>query len=56
MWLQGKAKEIILFDEGSDFLLLCEADLVITGVGKAGIIKPDMLKAEGRLSIGSKKR
>ncbi len=46
VWLQGKAKEIILFDEGSDFLLLKEANLVITGVGKAGIIKPDMLHEE----------
>ncbi|MBI2035502.1 MAG: bifunctional 5,10-methylenetetrahydrofolate dehydrogenase/5,10-methenyltetrahydrofolate cyclohydrolase [Candidatus Liptonbacteria bacterium] len=46
VWLQGKAKEIILFDEGSDFLLLKEANLVISGVGKAGIIKPDMLNEE----------
>ncbi len=45
-WLEGKAKEIILFDEGSDFLLLREADLIITGVGGGGIVKPDMLKDE----------
>ncbi|MDP1689223.1 MAG: bifunctional 5,10-methylenetetrahydrofolate dehydrogenase/5,10-methenyltetrahydrofolate cyclohydrolase [bacterium] len=42
----ARCKEILLFDEGSDFLLLREADLVISGVGKAGIIKPEMLKSE----------
>lgn len=46
LWLQGKCKELLLFDEGSDFLLLKEANLVISGVGKAGIIKPDMLQEE----------
>lgn len=45
-WLQGRCKEILLFDEGSDFLLLREADIVVTGVGRAGVIKPDMLRGE----------
>lgn len=40
----GKAKEIYLLDEGSDFEILKQADLVISGVGQAGIIKLDMLK------------
>ncbi len=43
-WLIGKTKEIYLLDEGSDFGILKQADLVISGVGKAGLIKPEMLK------------
>jgi len=43
-WLIGKVKEIYLLDEGSNFEILKQADLVITGVGKAGLIKPEMLK------------
>lgn len=42
----ARCKEIILIDLGSDYSLLKEADLVITGVGKAGLIKPEMLKRE----------
>lgn len=43
-WLVGKAKEIAIFDEGSDLSELKKYDLVITGVGKAGIVKPEFLK------------
>lgn len=44
VWFLGKAKEIIVLDKGSDFALLREADLVISGVGKPGLIKSAMLK------------
>ncbi|MDI6734565.1 MAG: bifunctional 5,10-methylenetetrahydrofolate dehydrogenase/5,10-methenyltetrahydrofolate cyclohydrolase [Patescibacteria group bacterium] len=47
-WLMGKAKEIYLFDIGSDLSSsvsgLKQADLVISGVGKAGLIKSEILK------------
>jgi methylenetetrahydrofolate dehydrogenase (NADP+)/methenyltetrahydrofolate cyclohydrolase len=45
-WLMGKAAEIYLLDKGSDLSILKNADLVISGVGKAGLIKPEMLKKE----------
>ncbi len=44
VWLKGKCAEIYLLDKGSDFSILKNADLVISGVGKAGLIKPEMLK------------
>lgn len=43
-WLMGKAREIYILRSGSDLAILKQADLVITGVGKAGLIKPGMLK------------
>lgn len=43
-WLNGKCNEIYLLDIGSDFEILKNADLVISGVGKAGLVKPEMLK------------
>jgi len=43
-WLMGKTKEIYLLDGGSNFEILKQVNLVISGVGKAGIIKPEMLK------------
>jgi len=43
-WLMGKCSEIFLLDIGSDLSILKQADLVISGVGKAGLIKPEMLK------------
>lgn len=49
-WLKGKTKELYLLDIGSDLSILQDADLVITGVGKAGLIKPEMLK-EGAIII-----
>lgn len=44
-WLMRKVKGLHLLHRGSDFSLLKNADLVITGVGKAGLIKPEMLKS-----------
>ena len=46
VWLTGKAKEIIVLDKGSNFELLKSADIVISGTGSPGIIKPEMLKPE----------
>ena len=43
-WLMGRTAEIYLLGRGSDFSILKNADLIISGVGKAGIIKPEMLK------------
>ncbi len=43
-WLKGKCAEIYLLDIGSDFNILKSANVVISGVGKAGLIKPEMLK------------
>lgn len=43
-WLMGQVPELYLLDMGSDFSILKNADLVISGVGKAGLIKPEMLK------------
>ena len=44
IWLMKQASEICLLDKGSDMCVLQDADLVILGVGKAGIVKPNMLK------------
>ncbi|MCL5733087.1 MAG: bifunctional 5,10-methylenetetrahydrofolate dehydrogenase/5,10-methenyltetrahydrofolate cyclohydrolase, partial [Patescibacteria group bacterium] len=38
LWLEGKCAEIYLLDKGSDFKMLKEADLVVLGVGKSGLI------------------
>src|SRR3989344_8263629 len=46
VWLMGRVKELYLLDSSSDLLILKEADLVISGVGKAGLIKPSMLKKD----------
>jgi methylenetetrahydrofolate dehydrogenase (NADP+)/methenyltetrahydrofolate cyclohydrolase len=43
-WLSGKAKEVIVLDAGDDLALLKRADLVVSGAGVAGLIKPEMLK------------
>lgn len=43
-WLIGRTAEIYLLDQGGDFDVLKKADLVITGTGSPGLIKPDMLK------------
>lgn len=43
-WLMGKAKEIYLLDKGSDFGVLKSADIIISGAGIPGLIKPEMLK------------
>lgn len=44
MWLLKKSKGLILLHQGGDFSELKKADVVITGVGQAGLIKPEMLK------------
>lgn len=62
-WLMGKAKEIIIVQEGSDFSAIASADIVITGAGAPGCVEASMLKrgagvidfgygknAEGRVS------
>ena len=43
-WIMRRAKETFLLRSTSDLGLLKNADLVIAGVGKAGLITPDMLK------------
>ena len=43
-WLTGKCKDLFLLREGSDLELLKRVDLIVTGVGQAGLIKQDMLK------------
>ncbi len=43
-WLMGRCAETYLLDKGSDFRILKQVDLVITGVGQPGLIKPEMLK------------
>lgn len=43
-WLMGQVPELYLLDIGSDLGMLKNADLIITGVGKAGLIKPEILK------------
>jgi 5,10-methylene-tetrahydrofolate dehydrogenase/methenyl tetrahydrofolate cyclohydrolase len=44
LWLEGKCAEIYLLDKGSDLEILKQADLIISGVGQARIIKTEMLK------------
>jgi methylenetetrahydrofolate dehydrogenase (NADP+)/methenyltetrahydrofolate cyclohydrolase len=44
-WIMRRAKETFLLRRTSDFGILKQADIVITGVGRAGLIKPEMLKA-----------
>ncbi|MDO8557168.1 MAG: bifunctional 5,10-methylenetetrahydrofolate dehydrogenase/5,10-methenyltetrahydrofolate cyclohydrolase [Candidatus Jorgensenbacteria bacterium] len=43
-WLSDKAKELILVDEKDDINVIKNADIVIVGVGKPGLITPEMLK------------
>ena len=43
-WLNDKCREIIPMNSKSDPALVQKADLVITGVGKAGLIKAASLK------------
>jgi len=44
-WLNGRCGKLLLLNSKSNILEIKEADLVITGVGKAGLIKPEMLKS-----------
>jgi methylenetetrahydrofolate dehydrogenase (NADP+)/methenyltetrahydrofolate cyclohydrolase len=48
-WLMTKCSEIYLLRRGSNLEILKQADLVISGVGKAGLIKPEMLKSEASI-------
>jgi methylenetetrahydrofolate dehydrogenase (NADP+)/methenyltetrahydrofolate cyclohydrolase len=43
-WIMRRAKETFLLRSTSDMTVLKKADLVITGVGKSGLIKAEMLK------------
>lgn len=43
-WLSGKCREVIIFHTKTDLSRLADCDLVVSGVGKAGLIKPEMLK------------
>ena len=44
VWLAGKCKNLHLLNKESDTKILSSADIVISGVGKAGVIVPEMLK------------
>lgn len=43
-WLFGQCKEVIIFHTKTDLSRIKECDLVISGAGKAGLVKPEMLK------------
>ncbi len=43
-WIMRRAKETMLLRSTSDLIALKDADIVITGTGRAGLISPDMLK------------
>lgn len=43
LWLLKKAKEVYALDRESDLNVLKQADIVITGVGKAGLIRSEMI-------------
>ncbi len=45
-WLAGKTSEIYLLRWGSNFEILKQADLIISGMGQAGLIKQEMLKKD----------
>ena len=42
--LLGKVRELFVLDKGSDFKVLKEVDIVISGAGEAGLINASMLK------------
>lgn len=44
VWLMGKAAEVIAIGRSSDHSDLKAADLVVLGVGKAGLVSTQMLK------------
>ncbi|PIR98324.1 MAG: hypothetical protein COT88_02310 [Candidatus Colwellbacteria bacterium CG10_big_fil_rev_8_21_14_0_10_41_28] len=44
IWFSQKSRELYKIDEGDSYLPIKECDLVITGAGKAGLIKKDHLK------------
>lgn len=44
LWLMKKAREVCALDQGSDLEMLKRADIIISGVGKAGLIRQEMIK------------
>lgn len=48
-WLENRCQRVIKMNSKSDLGQIREADLVITGVGKAGLINPAMLKSSAGL-------
>lgn len=46
VWLMGKCSEIYLLDEGSNFEILKQADLVISAVGKKNLFSAENLKED----------
>jgi methylenetetrahydrofolate dehydrogenase (NADP+)/methenyltetrahydrofolate cyclohydrolase len=44
-WAMWRAKETFLLRSVSDLAIARQADIVVTGVGKAGLISPEMLKS-----------
>lgn len=44
-WLSGKCREVIVFHTKTDLSRIVDCDLVISGVGKPGLVRPEMLKA-----------
>ncbi|MEK7641170.1 MAG: bifunctional 5,10-methylenetetrahydrofolate dehydrogenase/5,10-methenyltetrahydrofolate cyclohydrolase [Patescibacteria group bacterium] len=44
-YFTGKCREVIIFHTKTDLSRIADCDLVICGAGKAGLIKPEMLKA-----------
>jgi methylenetetrahydrofolate dehydrogenase (NADP+) / methenyltetrahydrofolate cyclohydrolase len=44
-WMAGRVRELHTLDVGSDFAVLGDADLVISGTGSAGLVKPETLKS-----------
>lgn len=46
LWFSGKASEIIVIDKGGDLADIKEADLIILGVGKPGLVDASMLKPD----------
>jgi methylenetetrahydrofolate dehydrogenase (NADP+)/methenyltetrahydrofolate cyclohydrolase len=49
-WLMGKAKGVWLLGRASDASVLKDADVVVLGAGRPGIVTPTMLK-EGALVV-----
>ena len=46
LWFSGKASEIIVIDKGGNLANIKEADLIILGVGKPGLVDASMLKPD----------
>ncbi len=44
VWMMGRCKNLYLLNKDSDKKILSKADIVISGVGKAGILEEEMFK------------